>query len=243
MIEAGLLQMDLILYGQEPRGTLAPSIGVYSDKTIQYLDSVGWHDVARRAVTYFLDKQRDDGFMQNFDEYMAETGAALADLGEHYRYTRADDWVRQIKPKILKSCEFQRRWRQRNQREELRGRGYGMIEGKVGDPDDFYRSFLLNGYACLGLSRVAEMLVRTDPAEAARWRQEADAYRADVRAALFEAMSRSPVVPLGDGTWCPTVRLGLSPAALCFCLWTAGSGSRIVRCRPANRVRDRFTWY
>ena len=72
MIQAGLLQMDLILYGLEPDGPLMPAIGiysaigVYSDKTMQFMDSMGRHDLARRALMYFLEKQHDDGFMQNF---------------------------------------------------------------------------------------------------------------------------------------------------------------------------------
>ena len=100
MIQAGLLQMDLILYGREPDGPLMPAIGlysaigVYSDKTIQFMDSTGRHDLARRALMYFLEKQHDDGFMQNFGTYMAETGAVLADIGEHYRYTHDDQWSR-----------------------------------------------------------------------------------------------------------------------------------------------------
>jgi hypothetical protein len=47
---------------------------------------------------YFLDKQHDDGFIQNFGGYMLETGAALWSMGEHYRYTRDEAWVRQISP-------------------------------------------------------------------------------------------------------------------------------------------------
>ena len=81
--------------------------------------------------------------MQNAPGYMAETGAVLADLGEHYRYTRDDEWVKQITPKLIKSCEFLGQWRQRNMREDLRGKGYGLIEGQTADPADPYHSFLL----------------------------------------------------------------------------------------------------
>jgi hypothetical protein len=210
MIQAGLLQMDLIMYGREPDGPLMPAIGiysaigVYSDNTIQFMDSTGRHDLARRALTYFLDKQHDDGFMQNFGTYMAETGAVLADIGEHYRYTHDDRWIKQIAPKLLKSCEFIRQWRHRNQREDLRGKGYGLIDGQTADPVDPYHSFLLNGYAYLGLSRVAEMLATIDPAESAKWRKEAAALKHDIRTTLFDSMAKSPVVPLGDGSWCPT---------------------------------------
>lgn len=211
MLRAGLLHLDLVTYGLEPAGTLTATIGIYSaigsesSPIIQFMDSMGWHDVARRALTYFLDKQHDDGFIQNFGGYMLETGAVLWSLGEHYRYTRDEDWVKSIAGKLLKSCEYLLRWRQRNQREELRGKGYGLLEGKTADPEDPFHSFMLNGYAYLGLSRVAEMLAQSDPVQSQRWQREAAAFKSDIRDAFFEAMSRAAVIPLGDGTWCPTV--------------------------------------
>jgi hypothetical protein len=211
MIRAGLLHLDVITYGLEPAGTLTPTIGVYSpigsesSPIIQFMDSMGWHDTARRSLTYFLDKQHEDGFIQNFGGYMLETGAALWSMGEHYRYTRDQAWVRSIAPKLVKACEYMRLWRARNLREDLRGKGYGMQEGKTADPEDPFRSFMLNGYSYLGFQRVGEMLRDIDPAESARWTKEAEEMKRDIRAALVEAMGRSPVVPLADGTWCPTV--------------------------------------
>jgi len=211
MVRAGLLHLDLVAYGLEPEGTLVPTIGIYtaigseSSPIIQFMDSMGWHDEARRALTFFLDKQHDDGFIQNFGGYMLETGAALWTMGEHYRYTRDDNWVRPIEPKLLKACDYLLKWRQRNLREDLRGKGYGLLEGKTADPEDPFRSFMLNGYAYLGMSRVAEMLAGIDPAKSQSLRTEAETFKKDIRTALSEAMAKSPVVPLGDGTWCPTV--------------------------------------
>ena len=210
MLRAGLLHLDLVTYGLEPEGTLTSTIGVYSaigsesSPIIQFMDAMGWHDTARRALMYFLDKQHDDGFIQNFGGYMLETGAALWSMGEHYRYTRDEAWVRQISPKLIKACEYLRKWRARNLREDLRGKGYGMLEGKTADPEDPFRSFMLNGYAYLGMARVAEMLRKSDPSESEKWRKEAEALKGDIRTALFEVMGRSPVIPLANGTWCPT---------------------------------------
>jgi len=211
MIQAGLLHLDLATYGLEPGGTLTPQIGIYSaigsesSPIIQFMDSMGLHDAAGRSLRYFLDKQHDDGFIQNFSNYMLETGAALWSLGEHYRYTRDVEWVRGIRPKLLKSAQYLRDWRHRNQREELRGKGFGLLDGKTADPEDPFRSFMLNGYAYLGLARVAEMLEPVEPSEALVWREEAEGLRRDIRASFFETMARSPVVPLGDGSWVPTV--------------------------------------
>lgn len=210
MVRAGLLHLDLITYGLEPDSTLTATIGTYSaigsesSPIIQFFDSMGWRDIARRALMYFLDKQHEDGFIQNFGGYMLETGAALWSMGEHYRYTRDDDWVRQIEPKLVKACEYQRAWRARNLREDLRGKGYGMLDGKVADPNDPYHSFMLNGYAYLGFARVAEMLAGVNPKESMKWRREAESLKHDIRAAFFKSMGDSPVIPLADGAWRPT---------------------------------------
>ena len=210
MIQAGLLHLDLVTYGIEPLGTLTSQIGIYnaigseSSPIIQFMDSMGWHEEAGRALGYFLEKQHDDGFMQNFSNYMLETGAVLWSLGEHYRYTRDLEWVRGIEPKVLKAARYLRDWRRRNEREELRGGGYGMLDGKTADPEDPFRSFMLNGYAYLGFARVAEMLEAIDPPEARVWREEAQGLRKDIRTAFFETMAKSPVVPLGNGSWVPT---------------------------------------
>jgi hypothetical protein len=210
MIRAGLLHLDMITYGREPKGPLAATVGAYSpigsesSPIIQFMDSMGRHDVARRALDYFLDKQRPDGLMMNFGGYQIETGGVLWSLGEHWRYTRDDAWVRRIAPKALKACDYILAWRRRNMREDLRGRGYGLVDGKVADPEDPFHSFMLNGIMCIGLSRAAQMLASVRPVDSKRLALEAEAFRRDVRQAFAETMARSPVVPLGDGSWVPT---------------------------------------
>jgi|WetSurMetagenome_2_1015567.scaffolds.fasta_scaffold00875_5 hypothetical protein len=211
MIQAGLLHLDLITYGNEPDGTLAPCIGVYSpigtesSPIIQFYSSMGLKDNARRSLMYFLDKQHEDGMIQNFGGYMVETGAALWSMGEYFRYTNDTTWVRQVESKLLKSCEYLLKWREKNKKESLKGKGYGMIDGKVADPEDQFHQFMLNGYAYLGISRVAEMLSKVDRVNSERLKLEAESWKQDIRSSFFNSMAGSPVVPLGDGTWCPTV--------------------------------------
>ena len=79
-----------------------------------------------------------------------------------------------------------------------------MLVGKIGDPQDRLHQFMFNSYHYVALKRVAEMLAKVDPAESQRLAQAAGDFRQDIRTALFEAMARSPVMPLGDGSWCPT---------------------------------------
>lgn len=227
MIQAGLLHLDLITYGNEPNGTLAPTIGVYSpigtesSPIIQFYNSMGLPDIARRSLMFFLDKQHDDGMIQNFGGYMVETGAALWSMGEYYRYTKDNEWVKQVEPKLLKACDFLLQWRERNKKEELRGKGYGMIDGKVADPEDQFHQYMLNAYAYIGISRIAEMLNDINAEQSKKLKQEAEAWKQDIRVSLMNSISNSPVVPLGDGRWCPTV-----PP------WTEATGPRSLHIIP-----------
>jgi hypothetical protein len=209
-IKAGLLHCDIAALGREPAGPVLATIGWYapigseSSPIIQFFDTMGWHSLAERSIEFFLARQRADGFIQNFAGYQLETGPALWTMGEHFRYTRDTKWVRRIKPKLLKACDYLLAWRERNQKPELRGKGYGLLDGKVGDPEDFFHSFMLNAVSYLGIKRVVEMLKEIDPVQSRRLDREVRAYREDIRTAYYEAVARSPVISLGDGTWIPT---------------------------------------
>jgi hypothetical protein len=49
------------------------------------------------------------------------------------------------------------------------------------------------------------MLQAIDPAGSERLQREAGEWKQDILASFHHAMAYSPVVPAGDGTWCPTV--------------------------------------
>ncbi|MDD5678028.1 MAG: hypothetical protein PHW60_08585 [Kiritimatiellae bacterium] len=206
-IQAGLLHCDITTLGKEPDGAALATIGWYSPigsesaPIIQFFDSMGWHHLAERALQFFFNRQREDGFIQNFNGYQLETGPALWTMGEHFRYTRDIAWVKRIRPNLLKACEYLLAWRERNKKPELRGKGYGLLDGKVADPQDFFHSFMLNGLSYVGIQRVAEMLANIDPQASRRLAREAREFKQDIRAAFYEALARSPVVPIGDGTW------------------------------------------
>ena len=223
MIKSGLLHLDLITFGQQPNGPLATNVGIYSPigtesaPIMQFYMSMGWENEAKRALTYFLETQQESGLIANYSGYMVETGAVLWSIGEYYRYTKDKKWLMEIMPKIKKSCNYLIDWRNSNKKDELKGRGYGMIDGKVADPEDNFHQFMLNGYAYMGLSRMGEVLKSLDIIEADFYRKEADNWKKDIRSSLVASMSLSPVVPLGDGTWCPT-----APP------WAEGNGPRAL---------------
>lgn len=212
MLRAGLLHLDLVTFGRNPDGPLAANvgyrycpIGTESAPIIQFYNSMGWHDIARRSLMHFFEKQGEDGLMQNYFHYRGETGAILWSAGEYYRYTNDQQWVKEIEPKLLKACDYLLKWRERNKIDSLQGKGYGMIEGSMADPVDEYRQFMLNGYAYLGIKRVAEILAHVNPVQSARLKREAEFWKNDIRESFFNSVGYSPVIPISDGSWCPTV--------------------------------------
>lgn len=210
MVRAGLLHLDLVTYGLEPDGPTAATIGHYSPigsesaPIILFFDAMGWHDVARRSIQFFLARQHENGFIQNFGGYMLETGPALWCIAEHYLHTRDKRWLRSVGARSIKAAEYLLAWRERNKRPELHGKGYGLIEGKVADPEDHFRQYMLNAYSVMGVTRLAQVLAEIGHKSASRLKDEARAWNEDLRADFARAVTESPVIPLGDGTWAPT---------------------------------------
>jgi hypothetical protein len=211
MIRAGLLHIDVAYFGLEPDQPVVPIVGVYtaigseSSPGIQFLDSMAKTQLAERALQFFVEKQHDDGFMQNFGGYMLETGFALWSMGEHYRYGAGVEWARSVAESVKKACEYTIRWRAQSLGDELKNKGYGMIDGKVADPNDLFHSFMLNSGAYAGFVAAAEILEKIDPEAAAKYGALAAEHKQNIRESLTENMALSPVVPLGNGCWVPSV--------------------------------------
>lgn len=209
-IRAGLLHLELMTTGMAAAGPLLPTIGWYapigteSAPIIQYFDSVGLGEMAGRCVDFFLERQRGDGFIQNFNNYQSETGPLLWTAAEHFRYTGDLEWLKKAAPRLKKACDYLLDWRERNKKKEYRKLGfYGLIDGKVADPDDFYHSFFLNAGTFSGLSGMAEVLAHVDPGYAKKLADEVKLYRQDIIDAVEYVSARAPVVPVGDGSWGP----------------------------------------
>lgn len=213
-VKAGLPHLEILLTGPaDDSGPLLANCGIYtpigteSSPIIQYLDSLGLHDQARRCIDFFLDlHQREDGFIRAYSDYDSETAPVLWTAAEHFRYTRDLVWLERQTPKLKRACDFLLRWRNRNKTEDARARGgWGLASGKVADPKEYYHSFFLNALNFMGLSSMAEVLRHTAPEYAEMLGREVAEYRLDIRKALRFAIGNAPVIPLADGTWTPAI--------------------------------------
>ncbi len=208
MIKAGLLHMDIGFFGKNPDGPTVPIVGRYtaigseSSPCIQFLDSLGMREAATRSLQFFVEKQHEDGFIQNFGGYMLETGSTLWCMGEHWRMTRDTAWLEATRECIIKAADYLIRWREDNLDESLKGgNGYGMITGKVADPEDHFHSFMLNAGAYAGLRSAGEMLAECCPDAARKYTETAAEMRENIRESFIRSMEISPAIPNSDGTW------------------------------------------
>lgn len=213
MMKAGFLHFDLVCFGKNPSGTVTPVVGVYgpigteSTPIIQYLESIGDNKLAARAIDYFVKKQLPSGFIQNFGGYMSETGPAIWNMAEHFKYTHDIEYLKSVKDSMIRACDYIKQWMDQYRDESLRGKGYGMISGKVADCEKPFQSFMLNAGTYGGLKSVAEVLEYIDKAEAKRIGAIAEDLRKNIIESLSENIATSPVIPLSDGSWCPSMSL------------------------------------
>lgn len=211
MMKAGFLHLDLICFGNEPEEPVAPAVGVYtpigteSTPIIHYMESMGDNQLARRAVEYFVKKQRPDGFMQNFSNYMSETGLGLWNIAEHYRFTKDKEWLRGVADNIVRGCDYIANWTQESKVDSRRKKGYGMISGKVADCAYPFHSYMLNSTTYGGVKNCADVLAEIGDPNAERIAAFAAEYKANIRETLAESFAVAPVIPLADGSWCPAI--------------------------------------
>jgi hypothetical protein len=239
-VKAGLLHCDLVTIGEAKNGPLLATIGWYgpigteSSPIIQYYDSMGWHDEAERCIEFFLIRQREDGFIQNYNNYESETGALLWTIGEHYRYTHDNIWLKRIFPQVKKAVAYLRKWRDRNKVEDYHVKGfYGLVDGKIADPDDFYHSFFLNAGTYAGMREIGSAYCNIAPEYADELNMEVAKYRDDLRKSLEFAMGTAPVMPTADGSWVPVPAGWVESNGAC-CLYANGGnfwthGSFLIR--------------
>jgi len=200
------------------------SYGVYSNEScmmISDLDRRGYHDVAERALETFLhyqgtvplpgDFSTQEGVFYGAGGYEAggynqHHGWVLWCLGEHYWYTRDATWLQRAAPKIVKGCDWisSERRRTMNMPDPIRSIEHGLLPpGRLEDIGDYRCWLSTNAYSYWGMENAARALADIGHQDAQRLLDEARAYREDIRRAFREAMVRSPVVRLRDGSYIP----------------------------------------
>ncbi len=134
-------------------------------------------------------------------------GAIMFALTEHFRLTGDCRWLQANLPWMKANVD----WILRQRRllasiipggDRLWCKGlqpaHQVTPDSGGQLMQFYES---EGYYWLAVQRFAQILAALDPAEAARFAAEAEAYRKDLMAAVERSIALSPVVLVRDGTY------------------------------------------
>jgi tetratricopeptide (TPR) repeat protein len=178
------------------------SVGLYC----QALSMLGHHEDAQRYIESMLAVQKASG--QYITVYgTPDNGALLYAIGQEYRLSHNDAWLRRVLPKALKSMEWVRdsRAETRVLKSGQRPLGYGLLPAGPAycDFQNSVVSYYSDTYNWLGLHEMAVALKEAGmQKEAADWWVEANAYHQDIlqsmQAAVFkeDGIDVLPVEPL-----------------------------------------------
>ncbi len=201
------------------------SYGVFGNEScmmITDLDRRGLHREAERCLDTFLhyqgtvklpgDYSAQDGIFNGAfgweqGGYNQHHGWIMWAMAEHYWFTGDKPWLARHADKLVKACHWitGERVRTRNL-DGLRRIERGLLPpGSLEDIGDWRCWMSNNGFSWWGLDAVARALDDIGHPEAKALQAEAEAYRRGILEAFGEAMVRSPLVPLRDGTWIPQI--------------------------------------
>ena len=183
------------------------------------LDRRGYHKEAQECLDAWLHYQGTVALPGDFSTskgvlygagglesggYNQHHGWILWMLGEHYRFTRDEAWLREAVPGILAGADWiiNETKRTANRHELERGL---LPAGSLEDIGDWWTWLSTSCYTWRGLDSAAWALEQITHPEAARVRKEADAYHTNLLANFRKAADRSPVVRLRDGTAVPHI--------------------------------------
>ena len=196
------------------------SYGAYGNEScmmVADLERRGYHQEARACLDAWLHYQGTVGLPGDFSTqkgvlygaggleaggYNQHHGWILWMLAEHYRFTRDEAWLRKSAPGIQAAADWIiRETRRTVERDELE-RGL-LPAGSLEDIGDWWPWLSTSCYTWRGLDAAAWALEQIKHPEAARVRDEADAYHRNLLHNFNQARERSPVVRLRNGTAVP----------------------------------------
>ena len=204
------------------------SYGAFSNEScmmVSDLDRRGYHQQAEEALETWLHHQGTVGLPGDFSTkdgqfygaggyedggYNQHHGFVLWCLGEHYWYTRDAEWLKRVAPKIVKACDWIINERKRTvvaaEKSRIRAIERGLLPaGCLEDIKDWRFWLSTNVYSWWGMQNAAAALADVGLPDGKCILKASAAYREDILRAFTEAMQRSPVVRLRDGSWIPHI--------------------------------------
>ncbi|MGQ9782794.1 MAG: NPCBM/NEW2 domain-containing protein [Armatimonadota bacterium] len=167
---------------------------------------MGFEEFTKCSLDFFINRYNEQGFLTTGYTLMG-TGWHLWSLGKFYELYRAQEWMRSVAPKVAEVCKWISRQREKTKQLDPNGNKvpeYGLVPpGVLADWGLYAYHYCLEGYYYAGLRWAAQALSDIEHSEAGRLIMEAEEFRSEILRAFHWTQSKTPVVPLRDGTWVP----------------------------------------
>jgi hypothetical protein len=212
----------------EQNDTYLPNVAAFAygpvgNESSQMAKALDFFGHAQMAEEYYEEMWKDQGsnriaaratngrgcLVGWWPHYVFNTGFQLWNLTNHYRLTGDRAWLDQVLPHMIKACDWLAEQRRTTVAKDAAGRpvlesGFFPPCGLEDEGRWFYWT-MTNGYFCLGMESVADLLADIGHPEAARIARESEDYLRDLRRGFRESIVRCPVVKLRDGSFVPYV--------------------------------------
>jgi len=177
-----------------------------SQPILRGMDMMGHRDFSRRGLEFFIARYNDAGFLTTGYTMMG-TGWHLWTLAEFVDRSEDLAWFKQIAPEVVRVSRWIARQRKKTKRLDVHGEkvpNYGIMPpGVIADWGRFTNVGFHEAHYCAGLREAARVLAKIDHPDAAELAVSADEFRDCVIRAYRWTQARTPVTPLGDGTFVP----------------------------------------
>jgi hypothetical protein len=182
---------------------------------IRGMDMWGHDAYARRSLEFFIKRYTQEGFLTTGYTIMG-TGWHLWTLAEHFDRTQDQAWLKRIAPEVARVCQWIVDQCAKTRGTDAHGEPvpeHGLFPPAVAaDWNRYAYRFVQEGHFHEGLRQAGEMLAAIDHPKAESFVKAADRLREDTLRAYRWSQSRSPVLPLRNGTWVPAY------PSMVFCL-------------------------
>lgn len=177
-----------------------------SQAVIRGMDLMGHSEFARRGLDFFIERYNPAGYLTT-GYTLVGTGEHLWTLAEHYDRTRDRPWLEQVADTVVRACNWITTQRQKTQRLDIDGGKvpeYGLMPpGVSADWGRYAYRFFNDAQYCTALREAGRVLAEINHPQASAILEDAALYRNDILRAYQFTQSRTPVLPLSDGTWVP----------------------------------------
>ncbi|MCG2659265.1 MAG: hypothetical protein L6437_03335 [Kiritimatiellae bacterium] len=191
-------------------------------------DLVGHHDTSAKRLQYWLKapgvapdgdfvdgaggfeyaKSMKHGIAWSHDGCHPATGLLLFTMAEHYFLSGDKEWFQQNRARMGAAADWIIRQRGRYKdipnwkNLDVAGLQPPQVLADAYLPMSYWRWYLVHdAFSHQGLRRFADALAEFDPADARKYREEAEAYGKDILRVVERETAQAPVRPVRDGTY------------------------------------------